>query len=248
MDTVEVPFYTIIPHTYEREKTGISYIDFYLATTSNNDDDHIQKPILVNGVNAWDGKVMNLRYFIKRDFQFSMNYAKDILSGYKSELDTLSYALSIFYKSKFLFNHLVKNLVYTSAPRAAQDYVQFPHETVKLKGGNCDDLSVCYSSLLESVGIQTALVDYKPDKGIGHVTVLVNTQLSPAQAKLITQNDSKYLIRKNEMGIDEIWVPVETTSLTNFNTAWDLGAQKFNDDALNNLGLAKGNVQIVDVY
>ncbi len=248
LDTVEVPFYTIIPHTYEREKTGISYIDFYLATTSNNDDDHIQKPILVNGVNAWDGKVMNLRYFIKRDFQFSMNYAKDILSGYKSELDTLSYALSIFYKSKILFNHLVKNLVYTSAPRAAQDYVQFPHETVKLKGGNCDDLSVCYSSLLESVGIQTALVDYKPDKGIGHVTVLVNTQLSPAQAKLITQNDSKYLIRKNEMGIDEIWVPVETTSLTNFNTAWDLGAQKFNDDALNNLGLAKGNVQIVDVY
>jgi len=138
--------------------------------------------------------------------------------------------------------------VYTSSPRSAQDYVQFPHETISLKGGNCDDLSVCYSSLLESVGIQTAFVDYKPINGIGHVNVLINTQLSPEQAKLITDNENKYIVRKNELGISEVWIPIETTSLTNFSTAWNLGAEKFNDDAINNLGIAKGLVQIVDVY
>ncbi len=247
-DTVKIPFYTIIPQSYDKKKAGISYADFYVGTTNQDPDDQTQKPILINGINSWDGKVINLRYFIKRDYDFSMDYAKEILSGYKSELDTLPYSLSIFYKAKILFNHFVKKLVYTANPRAEADYVQFPHETMQLKGGNCDDLSVCFSSLLESVGIQTALVDYKPMNGIGHVNILVNTQLSPDQAKLITQNDSKYFIRKNESGIDEVWIPVETTTLTNFDTAWNLGAQKFNEDALTNFGLAKGIVAIVDVF
>ncbi len=247
-DTVDVPFFTIIPESYNKTKPGISYVDFYLTTKDNNLDDRLQKPILVNGINAWNGKVIYLRYFIKRDLQYSMDYSKNILSKYKKELDTLSYAVSIFYKAKILFNNFVKKLVYTSTPRAESDYVQFPHETLKLKGGNCDDLSVCYSSLLESIGIQTALVDYKPVDGIGHVNILINTQLSPDQAKLITKNDRKYFIRKNENGVDEVWIPVETTSLTNFDTAWDLGSQKFNNDALNELGIAKGNVEIVDVY
>ena len=223
-------------------------MDFYLNTVDNNPEDQLQRPILVNGINAWDGKVIYLRYFIKRDLQYSMDYSKNILSNYKNELDTLSYAVSIFYKAKILFNNFVKKLIYTATPRAESDYVQFPHETMKLKGGNCDDLSVCYSSMLESIGIQTALVDYKPVNGIGHVNVLVNTQLSPEQARLITKNDSKYFIRKNDNGTDEVWIPIETTSLTNFETAWDLGAQKFDNDALNKLGIAKGNVQIVDVY
>jgi len=247
-DTVEVPFFTIIPQTYDKKKTGISFVDFFVTANNDKPDDQAQKPILINGINAWDGKVINLRYFIKRNYEFSMDYSKKILSSYKAELDTMSYSLSIFYKAKILFNNCVKELVYTSNPTAAQDYVQFPNETLKLKGGNCDDLSVLYSSLLESVGIQTALVDYKPQNGIGHVNVLVNTQLSPEQARLITDNDSKYFIRRNESGVDEVWIPVETTSLTNFDKAWELGAEKFNQDALTNLGLAKGNVEIVDIY
>ena len=247
-DTASIPFYTIIPQSFNKEKAGISYVVFNVKTEKSDADAKLQKPILVNGINMWDGKVINLRYYIKRDYQFSMNYAKNILSRYKNELDTLSYALSMFYEAKIIFNNFVKDLVYTSNPRAEADYVQFPHETIKLKGGNCDDLSVCYSSLLESVGIQTALVDYKPVNGIGHVNVLVNTQLSPGQARLITMNDSKYFIRKNESGADEVWIPVETTSLTNFDKAWDLGTQKFNEDAINNLGLAKNTVEIVDVY
>ncbi len=246
-DTVEVSFFTIVPSSYNKKKTGISYADFYLSV-SNNNDDELQKPVLINGINAWDGKVFNLKYFIKHDYESSMNFAKAIISKYKNEMDTLSYVLSVFYKAKILFNALVKNLVYTSSPRAEQDYVQFPHQTIALKGGNCDDLSVCYSSLLESIGIQTALVDYKPVNGIGHVSVLINTQLSPGQAKLITDNENKFIVRKNEMGVAEVWIPVETTSLTNFNTAWDLGAEKFNKDAIDDLGIAKGKVQIVDIY
>jgi len=177
-----------------------------------------------------------------------MNYAKGFLSSQKSILDTIPSALTVFYKSKILFNDFVKKLVYTSDPRATAEYVQFPKQTIELKGGDCDDLSVAYSSLLESVGIQTALVDYKHDAEIRHVNVLVNTKLSPSQAKFITNNDSKYFIRKNEQESDEVWIPIETTSLTDFEDAWNIGVEKFNRDALIEMGLATGKVEIIDVY
>lgn len=119
---------------------------------------------------------------------------------------------------------------------------------MKLKGGDCDDLAVLFSSLLESIGIETALVDYRARADVRHVNLLVNTKLSPQQANLITENDTKYFIRKSELGIDEVWIALEVTSLTDFATAWNLGSEIFNDEALNKMGLLNGNVQIIDVY
>ncbi len=247
-DTVTVPFYLIIPDKYVIEKATLSYADFYVTASSTEPDAQLQKAALINSLNSWDGNVANLRYFIMRDIDFSMNYAKSVLSNNKSVLDTIPSAISVFYKSKILFNDFVKSLVYASDPRATAEYVQFPKQTIELKGGDCDDLSVAYSSLLESVGIQTALVDYKEDGEIRHVNILVNTQLASSQAKFITNNDSKYFIRKNEQGKDEIWIPIETTSLTDFDEAWNVGVEKFNREAVNNLGLAAGKVEIIDVY
>ena len=139
-----------------------------------------------------------------------MTYSKKVLSDYKTELDTLPLVLEKFYKAKILFNEFVSNIVYTSDPRATGEYVQFPQQTIELKGGDCDDLSVCYSSLLESIGIQSALVDYKANGNVRHVNIMFNTGLSPNQAALITNNDTRYFIRENNDGKDEIWLPVET--------------------------------------
>ena len=247
-DTAHVPFYVIIPESYSSEKVEISYADFYLVTIADQPDDQFQKAVLVNSVNSWDGRVSNLRYFIKKDLDFSMNHAKEVLSDSKALLDTLPIALENFYKAKILFNEFVRHLVYTSDPRATGEYVQFPNQTFELKGGDCDDLSVGYSSLLESVGIQTALVDYKGNGEVRHVNLLFNTKLSPNQAKLLTNNDTKYFIRENPDGKDEIWLPVEVTSLTGFETAWKLGAEKFNKEAIGELGIAKGKVNIIDIY
>jgi hypothetical protein len=247
-DTVEVQFFTLIPETLSKSKTEISYADFYVSVSGNEPDDQFQKAVLVNGSNSWDGNVSNLKYFIKKDLNFSFNYSKEILSNYKTQLDTLPNNLSNFYKTKTIFNELVKTLIYTSDPRASAEYVQFPNETIKLKGGDCDDLSVLFSSLLENAGIETALVDYKTIEGIRHVNVLVNTKLKPEEAKLITENDTRYFLRKNENGEDEAWIPVETTSLNNFEEAWYAGVEKFNKEALQKLGLAKRRVEIIDIY
>lgn len=247
-DTATVPFYLIIPDKYFIDKTTLSYANFYVTASSTEPDAQLQKAALINSMNSWDGNVANLRYFIMREMEYSMNISKKILSENKTVLDTIPSELSAFYKSKFIFNDFVKKLVYTSDPRATAEYVQFPKQTLELKGGDCDDLSVLYSSLLESVGVQTALVDHKADGEVRHVNVLVNTGLEPDRAKLITNNDSKYFIRKNELDKDEVWITIETTSLTNFDEAWNIGIEKFNHDAIENLGLAKNKVEIIDVY
>jgi hypothetical protein len=247
-DTATVPFYITIPEKYNQEKANLSYADFYVTVTSDQPDDQSQKATLINSVNAWDGKVINLRYFIKKEMNFSMSYAKNVLSENKTMLDTLQHSLYDFEKAKILFNDFVKKMVYVSDPRASVEYVQFPEQTFELKGGDCDDLSVAYCSILESVGIQTALVDYKGNGELRHVNVLFNTKLLPGDARLITSNDSKYFLRKNEQGKDEVWIPIETTSLTNFNEAWNIGVEKFNREAIDELGIASGKIEIIDVY
>lgn len=247
-DTAEVNFYLIIPENYRTTNPDLTYADFLISASNDFIDDEIQKPLLINGINAWDGKVINLKYFIKNDLDFSVKYSKNILTGYKALLDSTISSLITFRKAEIIFNSFVKNLTYIADPRATEEYVQYPQQTLELKGGDCDDLSVCYSSLLESIGIETALIDYKSDGSIRHVSVLLNTKLSPGQGYLLGANDTKYFLRKNAKGDDEIWIPVETTSLTDFDDAWSIASAKFNKDAINNFGLITGKVEIIDIY
>ena len=248
-DTVEIPFYTIIdPDKSYIKNRKIDQATFYLTTVNSEPDAVLSKPILINDSNSWDGKVSSLRYFARQDYQYATSLAKEILSGYKAELDSTQEILLNFRKTAILFNAFVQSMVYVSDPRSSVEYVQFPRETIERKGGDCDDLSVGFSALLESAGIQTAFVDYKEENGLSHVNLLVNTGLKPGESALITNNDKKYYLRTDASGNDEVWIQIETTSLTDFHTAWTLGAEKFNREAIEELGLARGNVVIVDNY
>jgi len=246
-DTININYFTVIPDEYSKLNAELTYADFYLMTINDDYDDQYQKALLINGINAWDGNVHNLKYFIKKDLDFSVKYTKSILAQFKSIIDTVPNFLSEFYKAKIIFESFTKNLTYISDPRATAEYVQYPNQTIELKGGDCDDLSVCYSSLLESVGIETALVDYNNNKNIKHVNLMFNTKLNPNQALFITNNDSKYFVRKNHNGDDEVWISIETTSLTDFETAWTRASEKFQQEALSDLGLIKGEVEIIDI-
>jgi len=246
-DTAEVYFYTFIPDDYNKTKSEISYADFFISSINDEPDDQIQTPVLINGINAWDGQVINLKKIIKRNFSFAIETSKKILSQFKNVLDSIPDELHQFYKGKLIFDSITDKLTYIADPRASAEYVQFPEQTLELRGGDCDDLSVLYSSLLESAGVETALVDYRSPDEIRHVNVMFNTELSPDKAREITVNDRKFFTRKNEEGKNEIWLIIETTSLTDFNEAWNAGMKKFNQNALDDMGLAKGYVEIVDV-
>ncbi len=248
-DTAEVPLYTVIPDKVKKiDKRFITQINIKLFTKNSEPDAELQKPILINDSNAWDGAVSNLRYFVTKDFSYSQKYAKGILSKHKKEIQTADRKLGDFLKTKILFDAFVKDILYVSDPRSVTDRVQFPHETITLKGGDCDDLSSAFASLLESVGIQTAFVDYRAEDGISHVNLLINTKLLPEEAGLITNNDKKYTLRKNIRGIDEVWIPLELTLLTDFRESWENASEKFRKEAEEDLGLAKGKVLIIDIY
>ncbi|MFH1195286.1 MAG: hypothetical protein V1720_06215 [bacterium] len=247
-DTADVPFYTVLESGIKIERRQILPANFYVTTINSEPDDEIQKPVLINDNNSWDGRVKNLRYFVKHDFNFMSQFSKNILNDFKVNIDVVDPLLKIFEEVKILFGSFASQMSYVADPRSSVDRVQFPSETLDLKGGDCDDLAVCFSSMLESVGIQTAFVDYKSVDGISHVNLLVNTNMLPEQSSILTMNDKKYFIRKNVTGTDEIWIPVETTMLKTFEESWENASEKFYSTAIDNYGLAKGTVEIVDVY
>jgi ligand-binding sensor domain-containing protein len=96
------------------------------------------------------------------------------------------------------------------------DLIRFPRETLLLKSGDCDDVSVLYAALLQNIGIDTALVDVTD-----HIFVVFDTGLHRRQAGQVARDVSQLYID----GQDHVWVPVETTLLgKSFSEAWKVGA------------------------
>ena len=56
-----------------------------------------------------------------------------------------------------LYRYVVENYDYYSDPRS-REFIQSPSETMKIKGGDCEDLTILLTSLLENLGIKTYLV------------------------------------------------------------------------------------------
>jgi tetratricopeptide (TPR) repeat protein len=98
------------------------------------------------------------------------------------------------------------------------DYVQFPRETLRVKSGDCDDLSVLLAAAYENLGIETALVDVP-----GHLFLMFRTGLKEADRGLVSLQDDLLVIRDGE-----IWIPVESTLIaTSFTEAWAEGARRY---------------------
>jgi len=112
-------------------------------------------------------------------------------------------------------------------------------------------MTVCFASLLSSVGISTAFVDVvppaQPEKS--HIFFLFDTGLSPKFGDRVSSNPKRYIVRKSKTGQETIWIPIESTAITRgFEEAWTEGAQQYFDDVEIGLGVVQGWVHIVDVY
>jgi len=113
-----------------------------------------------------------------------------------------------------------------------------------------DDMTVCYSSLLASIGVSTAFIDVVPPQrpDNGHIYLMFDTEVPVKQAGLISDNPKRYVVRKNERGEETVWLPVETTAITEgFTRAWEQGAKEYFDEVEVGLGVVRGWVRLVDV-
>lgn len=118
------------------------------------------------------------------------------------------------------------------AQAQAVDYLQFPSETLKYRSGDCDDLSILYAALLESVAVSTAFVTVP-----GHIFVAFDLGLNPDAARrtIATMRD---LIFSGE----GVWVPVEITLMDRgFLAAWREGAREWRDAS------AQGTADLVEM-
>ena len=101
------------------------------------------------------------------------------------------------------------------------DFLQYPRQTLSYKGGDCDDLSILISSLLESIGVETAFITVP-----GHIFIAASLGLrqEEAQAAFTGSNDLIYKDGKT-------WLPLEVTMLgSRFIQAWQTGAREWREN------------------
>jgi tetratricopeptide (TPR) repeat protein len=99
---------------------------------------------------------------------------------------------------------------------AVVDTVRFPRTTLLIRSGDCDDTSALLGSLLESVGIGTAIMTSP-----GHVFLAFNTGEPEENQWLFTHRNLQVLIHGGT-----VWLPVETTVLEEgFMPAWEYASE-----------------------
>jgi hypothetical protein len=214
-------------------------------------DDKYQTRVLIYGKNDWNGDVHALRYFVTPNDAEVIRYTRDVLLQQRDSIDAVPRELETFQKARLLFNSFAGKLAYVNDPKQSADYVQYPAETLQLRGGDCDDMTVCFSSLLNAIGVSTAFVEVvSPDSSTeSHIYLLFDSGIEPRLGGSITSNPKRYLVRANSRGVETLWIPIETTVIMRgFDEAWTSGAQEYFDDVEVGLGLVKGWVRIVDVY
>jgi len=121
---------------------------------------------------------------------------------------------------------------YTARDGKAVDFLQFPNQTLSFRAGDCDDLSVLYAALLESVGVPTAFVTIP-----GHIFLAFDTGLSPEAAGKLFKSGDDFFVESGRS-----WVPVEITLVRDgFQKAWNAGSREWAD------GKAKGAAGFFEV-
>ncbi|HUX21575.1 MAG TPA: tetratricopeptide repeat protein, partial [Spirochaetia bacterium] len=109
-----------------------------------------------------------------------------------------------------------------SRDSAAIDFVRFPIETLDAKSGDCDDLSVLYNTLLESVGVSTAFITTP-----GHIFTAFDSGIPAELAGRVAAKPEEVIVRDGS-----VWIPVETTALDQgFVKAWQIGAVEWREAA-----------------
>ncbi len=99
------------------------------------------------------------------------------------------------------------------------DSISLPRDTLKRLTGDCDDLTVLYCALLETVGVESAFLTVP-----GHIYAAFNSKVPSRDFRSVHPDKTMTL------NIDgELWVPVEITMVgtDDFLAAWRKGSEEF---------------------
>jgi tetratricopeptide (TPR) repeat protein len=105
------------------------------------------------------------------------------------------------------------------------DSLNYPYQTLFYRGGDCDDLSILFCSLLEVMGIDTAFITVP-----GHIYMAFDSGMDEEEGR-------RYFASHGINAADGFiyhhgrsWVPLEITiPAEGYYRAWRIGAQEWND-------------------
>jgi tetratricopeptide (TPR) repeat protein/DNA-binding beta-propeller fold protein YncE len=208
------------------EDTGVQ-VEVRLSYLRDGQKDEITltQPMTIYGKNAivW-GDAQMIGSFVTPKDDTLRDYVRQVVNNYLPESGPLNEKLvsAMTYFSSLTAsgtNYIIDpNTPFTELRDDQIDYVQFPRETLRLKSGDCDDLSVLISAGLENLGIRTAFIEIP-----GHLFLMFDTGLGADEADLVSQDNSLLAIKD-----DHVWIPLEATMVnSNFNEAWAEGARKY---------------------
>ena len=222
------------------EDTGVQVeVKLTYQRDGQKDDITLTQPMTIYGKNAivWRDANMIGSFVTPKDDTLR-NYVRQVVNAYQTDPGPLNEKLvqAMAYFSSLGASgtsYIVDpNTPFPELRDDQVDYVQFPRETLRLKSGDCDDLSVLVSAGLENLGIRTAFIEIP-----GHLFLMFNTELDQQSADLISQDRSLLAIKDGK-----VWIPLEATMVgTSFSEAWAEGARKYQT------ALAAGNLGIIDL-
>ena len=219
------------------EDTGVQVeVKLSYLRDGQKDDITLNQPMTIYGKNAivW-GEPNMVGSFVTSKDDTLRDYVRQVVNAYQPDAGPLNDKLvtAMAYFSSLTAagtNYIIDpNTPFTELREDQIDYVQFPRETLRLKSGDCDDLSVLISAGLENLGIGTAFLEVP-----GHLFLMFDTGMPAEDAGLISQDDSLLAIKDGR-----VWIPLEATMInTSFIEAWAEGARKYHNAlASNNLGI-----------
>jgi tetratricopeptide (TPR) repeat protein len=215
------------------EDTGVQVeVKLTYLRDGQKDDITLTQPMTIYGKNAivWSDSAMVGSFVTPKDDTLR-DYVRQVINTFQPDPgplnDKLVSAMSYFSSLTAAgTNYIIDpNTPFTELRDDQIDYVQFPRETLHLKSGDCDDLSVLISAGLENLGINTALIEIP-----GHLFMMFDTGIAAEDAGLISQDFSLLAFKDGN-----VWIPLEATMVnTSFAEAWAEGANKYQKAAAGN--------------
>ena len=251
-ETIDVPIHALFGRRLmEADQRVPAVIDLNLEVRGGAvHTQSLSAHVMVHHRNAWNGEIDKLAFFITPDDDRVLEASRSAEECIPDAPDQAVRTLEI---ARRLFDEFgERGFRYRADPNIPfyrDDRVQFATETMELMTGDCDDLVVLFSSLLQSAGISTAFVDVQdPEKDLAHVYLMFDTGLAAEEGFLVSPNEKRYVLRRNASGKRTVWIPLETTLIQGgFEPAWRAGARAYLEEGLLRHGIADGWVNVIDI-
>ena len=215
---------------------GLLQTQYRSLGTSKTSAAPIQMPIFHRNTMSWDDDRRAAAFVSPNDFSARAfaRYVETAVRDYLSRPvfpDTIPpknmpqnviYAAAIFEALRLYgISYIVdpsSSYVALSDDASALDSLNYPYETLKYRGGDCDDLSILFCSLLEALGIETAFITVP-----GHIFTAFEIGDNNWQ-----KGNPDIIELYGHDGILRRWFPVEiTVPAEGFTRAWRIGARQW---------------------